>query len=575
MNRAAGVIAADAASKGRLPRSSPPTLERLAWVAAGLFVAGLFVSTLYLLTPLFFAAPFQDQWVTIGEYRRALKRGLSLPLLFSQHNEHRLIFPRLVLFADMHFFGGLNNFSRTVTLAGLVTGAGLMALIARRGGRGVLPALAGGLAAGVMVSMLHWQNILWGFQVQFVWVFVAAAWSAYLFFRAARDAERTRWGLMAGALALLVVATFCMANGLVAGWAVMAVALVTRRPLRPTLALGVATLALTLIYLNGYHEVGEHSDPTLALQKPKEFAYYVAMYLGSIAAEWGKRAAFLFGLAGFGAAGAAGLWVLIGRERRPEGLALVAVLAFLTLTAMVTGVGRLSFGIEQAVSPRYLTPSALFWAALTLFWALQAAKARWLQVPGCVAVVAGAVALIHLQGAMLRYASETAHSVELAVDVVLSGTDDPDALNAFFADAGFVTPHLGFLRDSRLSFYRGEAVGWVGRPLSAIGESAPRGACLGYIDGVVRAPRGTASRASGWAWDVAGDAAPRRLVIVDSTARIVGLASGGRPRPDVRKAVKQVRSGLSGWAGTAPQAGPISIHAVLKDGRTCEIGRRP
>lgn len=550
--------------------------SRPAWIGAAVFGAGVFAWTLHLLTPLFFASPFQDQWATVGEYRRVLDDGLSLPFLFSQHNEHRLIFPRLVLLADLHFFAGSNAFSRAVTLAGLLAGAGLLGLVAWRGGRGATTALAAGLAGALMLSTLHWQNIVWAFQVQFVWVFVAGAWAAYLFFRAVDDPARTRWGLVGAALSFLVVATFCMANGLVAGWSMLGVAVVTRRPLKPVLVLAAACLALTLLYFHGYQSVGGHSDPTLVLQKPKEFVYYVAMYLGSLGGEWSPRRAFLFGLVGLAASAAAALWVLAGRERRPEGLALVAILGFVVATALVTGVGRLSFGIYQALSPRYFTPSCLFWASLVVFWGLQVQKAPWTAARWAAGgvLLAGAVALVQLQGAMMRYASEMTQSVWLAEDVVFSGADDPEALKAYFPDPSFVTQHLPFLRERRLALFRTPEPGWVGRPLSAVGQAAP-GACIGFIDAFDPAPAGAAWRLSGWAWDTAAAAPVQRLVVADGDGRVVGLARGGRSRPDVPKALKQVRTDLVGWSGTSTRGGPVSVHAVLEDGRTCEIGRRP
>ncbi|MET0293803.1 MAG: hypothetical protein ABW042_02215, partial [Phenylobacterium sp.] len=51
--------------------------------------------------------PFYDQWGTVFEYDavRAGSRNLW-NVLVAQSNEHRLLFPRLVFFADLHFLRG-------------------------------------------------------------------------------------------------------------------------------------------------------------------------------------------------------------------------------------------------------------------------------------------------------------------------------------------------------------------------------------------------------------------------------------------------------------------------------------
>ena len=313
--------------------------------------------------------PFNDQWVNVQALRDAPKAGW-LAYLFSQHNEHRILFPRLVFLADWTWFQGRNGLNMVAIGVIQLIGAAFFVHAAasrRPKALGVL-----GLAASVamIASLMQWENWFWGFQVSFVAVYAAAAWAIYLFAIASDDPERIRWGAMAGSLAFLVVATFSMANGVFAGAAMVLVGLVTQRRPKAVLAAAIATAALLAIYLYGYHRTEFHSPPGLALQHPGRFVFYVTVFLGNLWEPASAGRASLVGLGGL-AASFAMLFVLARKDGRdPARAALFGVVLFVGMSAAVTSLGRLNFGVEQALSSRYMTPTAYFWAAQALFWAL-------------------------------------------------------------------------------------------------------------------------------------------------------------------------------------------------------------
>jgi hypothetical protein len=49
---------------------------------------------------------FWDHWRTLQEYGQVAAGNLSLEMLYRQHNEHRIFFPRLLLYADFAFAQG-------------------------------------------------------------------------------------------------------------------------------------------------------------------------------------------------------------------------------------------------------------------------------------------------------------------------------------------------------------------------------------------------------------------------------------------------------------------------------------
>ena len=100
-----------------------------------------------------------------------------------------------------------------------------------------------------------------------------------------------------------------------------------------------------------------HTPLGFAAQHPLIFIQYVSTYLGCVFAPLGLKVAFGAGLLGVTGTAVALLALFTGRlERNRTNLTLVAILVFVGLTAALTAIGRSSFGLEQAASSRYATP---------------------------------------------------------------------------------------------------------------------------------------------------------------------------------------------------------------------------
>ena len=105
-------------------------------------------------------------------------------------------------------------------------------------------------------------------------------------------------------------------------------------------------------------------------------------YLGSICAQYviGGRGgdgdlAFVFGLLGTAALGwAAGSLVWRDRARFRVLLPYFALSAYSIGTALMTGVGRVGFGSDQALANRYCTTVAPLWVSLIVFLLLLALR---------------------------------------------------------------------------------------------------------------------------------------------------------------------------------------------------------
>jgi len=100
-------------------------------------------------------------------------------------------------------------------------------------------------------------------------------------------------------------------------------------------------------------------------------------------------------------------------------------------------------------------------------------------------------------------------------------------------------------------------------------------ACLGHFDMISLVHKGDhpGYEVYGWAWDVDAAAPAARVIIADSTGRIVGAGEGGVNRPDVPKVLPKVTSVATGWRGlVAARGGKVTALAVLKSGKQCDAG---
>jgi len=194
--------------------------------------------------------------------------------------------------------------------------------------------------------------------------------------------ETFRWRRFAAAACLGIVATYSFADGLLfwpIGLLILLIVLAGKTE-RKTGIIGWMTIGtLTLwTYLYHYHKPEAHPPLGLIFKMPVEYAAYVFKYIGSICAQGlgGDTAgdgvlAFIFGLAGTVTLGWAG-WMLARKQIANSRTLLpwFAMSLYSVGSALITGVGRLGFGSDQALSSRYCTMETPLWVSLIVFLSL-------------------------------------------------------------------------------------------------------------------------------------------------------------------------------------------------------------
>ncbi len=308
--------------------------------------------------------PFWDEWSEISPVAHGAGFS-SWGWLWSQHNEHRILITRLLLLADLQFFGG-KNISLLIEM--YLTQALLLAAICHAVERFTnfpryLKTTLDGLFAFCLFHPNQAQNLTWPFQVSFILAFAIAtfAFLAIAFFERFRLSVLVVIGLSLAPL----LAALNVAGGLLIGPVSIAFAIFKRLRVRHIVAMTALFSASTVAYLTGYYAADPKHPPFAALRQVKDILVYVLTYFG---ASWTRllphkeRVTCLISFVCFGF-----LTVRAVRNRsRTSNFEwfCIAECVFMIATASVTAIGRLQFGVGQAYAGRYQTPAMLYWGSL-------------------------------------------------------------------------------------------------------------------------------------------------------------------------------------------------------------------
>jgi hypothetical protein len=540
--------------------------------------------TIYLTVRYFQPIFYFDAWGTVDQYIKFTQNNYRLADLFSQHNEHRILFPRFIFFADF-FFGGGSNIINTITI--FIIQFLHLALFLRlelKLVRGTLAVTSLSIVTLLLFSYGQSENFNWGFQVQFVGVFAAASLAFWWFSEAAESEFRGARGCLfvVGSLSMSLVATYSMANGLLSCFILVVLALLLRINIKAVFGLAVFSEIVAASFYYDYRLDNSHPPFSVVfLQHPIELFVYTLAYLGGPVRSFGIVAACMLGAVGLSLACFAAARMVLRKEGIAARAALVAIMMFIVVTAGATAFGRFFLGLDEAFSGRYLTPACIFWSAHILYWSSFATAGPSRRVASAIFAVISFVVVVgatheHLQAR--PYARENFQNLNLASDALLTGGDFPDAYDSITNDLDGLKRGALFLNQQHLSIFSWPEAQLRHRRLSEAFAAIDDKACFGAFDAVQIIPESGGGAAQGWAWDRVGRKPVERILLVNADDVIVGFGSGGWARPDVRKAVPEVRSKDVGWRGFANVSDnrPLSAYADLDRGRVaCKLGALP
>lgn len=412
--------------------------------------------------------PQWDQWGYVTFFQHLTQHKLTFSDLFAQVNEYRQFFPNIIFVV----LGRLTRWDLRYEMWAIFLLACIIAFMVYRlagltiEGSSVRRLLLLFMANLLIFAPVQYPNWLQGQQL--VYYVPVACVIACVLVAHSRLSPGARF-LICGCLS--TVSTFSSANGVVCWLVVLPVLLCASHGRISAKGWLVAAWIMGLLsnaalYLYGYHKPWWSPSPMVALAQPWRAVVYFLAFLGApLGLESGKLSA-LVGLLLLSLFGFAGL--LLIRFRRDsifvrKMTSWLMIGAYSILTAVMTTVGRVGFGVGQSLSARYIGYSVYLTVSLVFLVPLVSEKltreASWLsgRRAGQIKVALAAVLLlwqplVFAKGLdemkKMRITILQAKASVLLINYVV----DPELIDTLYPDLKFLASQANIL--DRLGYLR-------------------------------------------------------------------------------------------------------------------------
>jgi hypothetical protein len=559
-----------------------PMLTRTFEIAcAGLALLSAFyviVTTIRLVTISASPIPFWDQWGSIVQSNQQVFSSW----LYQQHNEHRIVFPRLIFVLDFWLFRQNNEFSFVCIVVIPLVICAVTIIVASK----TLVAWRdrvwiAGFVIAALFSAMQFENFAWSFQVGFFLVELGALGS----FAVLGLGAPSYWKI-AGVILCETIAVYSLASGILVPLIAIPLAVFFRYTGWQIAAMVFAAVALLGSYLCGYVTPPYHSDPLEFLHQLGIIAAYVIAEIGNPFTQifWvftiphPERWAFPFGALGI-ALFALSTGAVVQRRHSigPSGAIFLAVAAFVIGAALLTALGRIRFGVEQANASRYSSPVLLFWVVSSLIGFGYVVNHRSHLRPAVMAAGLCCLAVLAVaQPRFVKFGEDWVLPRREATTALLTGVGDVEALGRVYPNGVGALERAVDLRARHLSIFSEPWSQWLDTPLGEHIRIADPSRCRGVIataEPVLDSLR-PGWRVSGWAWDNNAQTAPNRIVMTDDKGRVEGYGLNGffpSTSPDMPHRTGWKRSGWRGHFTLSKSPSVIAYALLDHDNTACRL----
>ena len=296
----------------------------------------------------------RDQWDDVGILDAAYSGNLSLNVLWSQWAVERLFFPRLVVIA-LADVTHLNTVVEMYMSASLLMLAIALFIVTHKRRSPTIPWLYYCPVAFLMLSLVQYENTLWGFQL--AWYLILAAFAVVVFLL---DRPIMPWWILVVAIVAAIMASYSSFQGLLI-WPAALVLLYHRHRSRGIVATwcGVAVLTGAFYFFHFNFKLQAGND-SFAVHHPIEGVKFFLSSIGnilgvSISYFSSNDGVMLFGIALFVCA----IWLLIrfGLNRDESGASPIGItlICFGLLWVLSITLTQSSEGMVASAASRFTT----------------------------------------------------------------------------------------------------------------------------------------------------------------------------------------------------------------------------
>ncbi len=541
-----------------------PADSRLSfWLSWAILLAGLGsgLESLYIVINTYSPLPQWDEWALFDHLAQG--GGWSLPWLWAQHNEHRILTTKILFLLDVELFQGKQVFLLTCVFLVQLLQVALLSWSSRSlgGWRGSQWRIGTGLIAYCILCPTQYENLIWGFELHFV---ISACMATLAIVSLILLQREGREKFLVMSIAAATFATWSLANGMLLWPLLIGAALWLRRKALVWRSLLIAGAINIALYFYRYHRTGGDTVSPSIVQSLR----YVIVYFGSTFVRHSDGAvAMIAGILGSLAAAYFIIGTLRDRDTSSPLQTVLSLLMLFTLaTAAITSTGRLHLGVVQATASRYQTFALPFWCCLglTILSRLSGHSIQQCFATGlCIAMLVFAtqvrLPLIDAQWRQLRL-----KKISLAL---LTGVPDNEVLAEAYPDPQVVLRSGNYMRQHRLSIFAEPDAALMGKPLGAAFDEIPATECFGALtsEKILPTEEGQAMRLNGFAWDRQANR-PARDIVAAVDGRIAGFGTNVAIPLTLRRAglnADPTRYGFVAFVGKVERGTKIDLFAVI------------
>lgn len=317
--------------------------------------------------------PLADQWTLVDLFRRVAEGQANLGDFFSQNFEHRMLFPRII-FTILAFFSKWNvKVEQLFSIAlAIISFYALYRIAHIQASNKFLFHISNIAMSMLFFSLVQFNNWLWGFQL--CWYLINACVILAIYILTIPQKLPNKFRLSIAAL-FCFIASLSAFHGLLSWLAIIpSVAFLERNPKDRKIDLLlwlILFVVCCIIYGIGYQRPEQTADILFFLKKPLIWASFVFMIVGSSSVGLVINP------------GIVGLFIITNfvflnfywlknynSEFARNAVPWLSLGWFSALVALMISVGRVGYGVGNALQSRYTTGTILIVIACIQMWRL-------------------------------------------------------------------------------------------------------------------------------------------------------------------------------------------------------------
>ena len=517
-------------------------------------------------------ALFWDEWDARLLMDLPLK-DLNWSLFWDQHNEHRMVFSKILFFLDFTWFGGsnaallvMNVILGMLILLVMTLALRLDATLAEK--KLIIPKLY--CFTIFSFSILQIENFSWAFQSAFFLSVLFPLISFYLYIK---------FVLVGSKYSMFLSYLFCilsigtMASGIFSIIVILAISIFLRRGISEILRHLIISVILLGVYLHNY--TTSHSSPLETLVKHPDFTlkYVTSYFVNPLNQVVGLNfkvfsislVIFIFFVLLKNAYG-------ISKRKEHSGPELIGLMifAYSVLVATVSAGGRFDFGVNQSTASRYTTIALLGWfGALLVIIQNKDSKSEkrlftWINLSVLVTIL-----FIPFQISNSVSPNDVKVERDFASIVLMQNIQDNLTSLALYPDSTRLKILSQSLIREKKSIFDSEFQVRFSKERISLNELVATQSCLGYFDTVRMSSAKDGYIISGWVAFSEKGSDQFDLMALDRKNRFVGAGISGLLREDVARQLGY--RGTNSGFGLVTKKIPYRVLAIQGSRVKCEL----